>query len=102
MAWTGTERQIAWAKDIKAQAEPVIAEWRSYMITRSSRLQQRTSRFDTYRSGRLRDQLHEIHVLNDGLRIEDARFWIDLRECPDAQTFIAAVQTWRERHPHVS
>lgn len=97
MAWTGTEKQIAWAKAIKAEADPIIDEWRFTQIGLASRLQQRTSRFDPSRSSRLRDMNTGIFIMQEAQKIEDARFWIDMRDCPDMAHFIAAAELWLQR-----
>jgi hypothetical protein len=98
MAWTGTDKQIAWAKAIRAEAEPVVREWISLQCMRSSRLQQRTSKFDLARSATLRECNAGTRLLHAGLKIEDARFWIDMRDCPSAADFIAATELWLQRH----
>lgn len=103
MPWVGTSKQIAWAKVIRAEAEPVIREWISLQCERSSRMQQRTSKFDRARSITLRECNAGIRLLHAGLKIEDARFWIDVRGCPGAADFIAAVELWvRRREPGAS
>ena len=78
MAWTGTDKQIAWAKALKAEAEPIITEWRFNQISRASRMQQRTSKFDRVRSEMLRKLNQSTYIMQEALKIEDARFWIDM------------------------
>lgn len=97
MTWTGSDKQIAWAKSIKAEAEPVIAEWLAQLRRDHTRV-----RADYHISARskareLTSIESTIRLVNAGRDVEDARFWIDLRNCSDVWAFINATRTWQSR-----
>jgi hypothetical protein len=91
-AWVGSEKQINWAKSIRAEATPVIEQWikdyqeadrKDHQARLEGKWRHRPSLYH-YRAG--------IAQLRRSLTITDAKFWIDNRTCPYAASLIAAVE----------
>ena len=91
-AWTGSEKQIAWAKAIRAGAEEKIFDWIDGANNRRTRLTQGASARSPGVRERRDEVARELIALHAGLRIYDAKFWIDARNCPDRAAFIALVE----------
>jgi hypothetical protein len=94
--WTGTEKQIEWAKRIRADAEPVIRQWLADADADDAADHRRRlsgGGWSRHR-GDYRFYAAKKFRLRQGLDIVDARFWIDNRNCGSASEFVAAV----ERH----
>lgn len=92
--WVGSDKQIAWAKRIRAEAEPVIREW----IEDAERARASDRQALAYSGSRNRNRssygvhLHDVVRLRRALAIVDARFWIDNRDCGSANELVAAVE----------
>jgi hypothetical protein len=99
-AWTGTEKQVAWAKSIRAEAEPVIKAWiKEIRAHDAANRQSRSSGSWSARRVNYGIYASDILTLNRTLGITDARFWIDNRSCGSASALIAAVNRLPRANP---
>lgn len=89
--WQGTEKQVAWAKRIKADAEPVIKGWLSdaERIDQADHSPRRSSPQRGMHWQRLRNDVSDLRL---SLAITDSRFWIGVRDCADKYAFLRAVR----------
>jgi hypothetical protein len=92
-AWTGTDRQVAWAKTIRADAAPTVRRWAAEYRTMDDRYRLSRAR-GTWSSRAMGDPQYGLSakLMEQALETNDARFWIDVRDCPDSMTFLAAVE----------
>lgn len=90
--WTGSEKQIEWAKRIRAEAEPVICEWIADLrkANAEDHWQRRLAR--RAHGGDYGVYLRAIGLLEIARGITDAKFWIDNRDCPSWQVLRWAVE----------
>jgi hypothetical protein len=100
-AWTGTEKQITWAKSIREEARPVIEEWvkQWQALDHQNHMDRLSGR--GWRHGKGGRYAHltyglQTSQLRRSLAITDARFWIDNRTCADAWSFLKAVEAYEK------
>lgn len=87
-AWTGTEKQIAWAKRIREEALPVIDQWIKQVEYRSA---------EDFRRG-YGSTMSRLDVgrLKMARAVTDAKFWIDNRNCGTYGAFLSAYRKFTE------
>ena len=98
--WTGSEKQIEWARRIRAEAAPTIRGWiAKYRGQDDADHLGRATRFSRYRTRSASSYGFDeaARALEAALEITDARFWIDNRNCASVDHFRAAVEKFQGR-----
>jgi hypothetical protein len=96
--WSGTEKQIAWAKRIRESALPVIEAWVAELASEDAAdHRDRLTRYSRHRPKNYTSMWAQVYTLEQAKDITDARFWIDNREAANRGEFLKAATAFLAR-----